>query len=74
MNSFCLLIAEAWVCSALSTEKLADHRPGVKEKQTEPAVIHYASCNLCRRKVIMDYCGDMHPDGNYFRLGFPINC
>ena len=32
MNLLCLLIAEAWACSALSTEKLANHRSGVKEK------------------------------------------
>ena len=32
INSLCLLIAESWVCSTLSTEKHANHRPGVEEK------------------------------------------
>jgi hypothetical protein len=63
MNALRLTIVEAWVSGSLSAEKLAEHKPGVKEKCTEPAIIHYATCQVCQRKVIMDYSGDKHPDG-----------
>jgi hypothetical protein len=73
MNALCLMIAEAWASGSLSAEKLAEHKPGVKEKRTEPAIIHYATCQVCRRKVIMDYSGDKHPDGIKYLLPVPID-
>jgi hypothetical protein len=57
------MITEAWACGSLSAEKLAEHKPDVKEKHTEPAIIHYATTHVCRKKVIMDHSGDKHPDG-----------
>jgi hypothetical protein len=68
MDSLCLMIAEAWACGTLSAEKLVDHKPGVKEKRTEPAIIQYAISRACQRKVVMDQSGDKHPDGNYLML------
>ena len=66
INALCLMIAEAWACGALTAEKHAEHKPGVKEKRTEPAIIHYATCHVCRRQVIMDYSGENHSDGKIF--------
>jgi hypothetical protein len=62
------MIAEAWACGALTAEKRADHKPGVKEKRTEPAVIHYATCDIFRRQVIMNYSGENHSNGKTFIL------
>ena len=63
MNALCLTIAEPWACGTLTAEKLAESKPGVKWKWTEPAVIQYATTDACRRKMIMDYSGDKHPNG-----------
>jgi hypothetical protein len=63
MNTLCLTIAEPWACGTLTAEKLAESKPGVKQKRTEPAVIQYATTDTCQQKMIMDYSGDKHPDG-----------
>jgi superfamily II DNA helicase RecQ len=63
MNAPCLMIAEPWACSTPTAEALAESKPGVKQKRTEPAAIQYATTDACRWKMIMDYSGDKHPDG-----------